>query len=201
MFKSLSYLEFIFVYGERVCSDFVDLHAALQLSQHPSLHKETPGAFLGAQLGLALQLPLGTRGLCQFCSCSWDFGVAQQGVGPQGVPRLPDGCRWTAGCSGGLPGPPLASQREVLSGAHLWDGTCLACVLGLKGEAFSVPGRWYWDLLQGGQTLSGRCCDKEHFAKSHLKRSRMSLCVCDVCVCVYMGVMCACAQQTSVWHV
>ena len=65
IFKSLSHSEFIFLHGVRMCSSFTDLHATLQLSQHPSLHKETPGAFLGAQLGLALQLPLGTPGLCQ----------------------------------------------------------------------------------------------------------------------------------------
>ena len=34
MFKSLSHLGFIFVYSERLCSNFTDLHAALQLSQH-----------------------------------------------------------------------------------------------------------------------------------------------------------------------
>ena len=34
MFKSLSHFEFIFVYGGRVCSNFTDLHAAVQLSQH-----------------------------------------------------------------------------------------------------------------------------------------------------------------------
>ena len=34
MFKSLSHFEFIFVHGVRVYSEFIDLHAALQLSQH-----------------------------------------------------------------------------------------------------------------------------------------------------------------------
>ena len=33
-FKSLSRFEFIFVYGERVCSNFIDLHMAVQLSHH-----------------------------------------------------------------------------------------------------------------------------------------------------------------------
>ena len=33
LFKSLSHFEFIFVYGVRVCSNFIDLHAAAQLSQ------------------------------------------------------------------------------------------------------------------------------------------------------------------------
>ena len=32
--KSLSYFEFIFVYGVRMCSNLIDLHAAIQLSQH-----------------------------------------------------------------------------------------------------------------------------------------------------------------------
>ena len=39
MFKSLSHLEFIFVHGERVCSSFIDLHAAVQPSQHHHLLK------------------------------------------------------------------------------------------------------------------------------------------------------------------
>ena len=34
MFKSLNYLEFILVHGVRVCSNFIDLHAAVQLSQN-----------------------------------------------------------------------------------------------------------------------------------------------------------------------
>uniref|UniRef100_A0A8D1L5E0 Secreted protein n=1 Tax=Sus scrofa TaxID=9823 RepID=A0A8D1L5E0_PIG len=33
-FKSLSHFEFIFVHGLRVCSSFIDLHAAVQFSQH-----------------------------------------------------------------------------------------------------------------------------------------------------------------------
>ena len=33
LFKSLSYFEFIFVYGVRVFSSFTDLHAAVQVSQ------------------------------------------------------------------------------------------------------------------------------------------------------------------------
>ena len=32
MFKSLSHFEFIFVYGERVCSNFIDLYVAVQPS-------------------------------------------------------------------------------------------------------------------------------------------------------------------------
>ena len=34
IFKYLSHFEFIFVYGVRECSDFIGLHAAVQLSQH-----------------------------------------------------------------------------------------------------------------------------------------------------------------------
>ena len=34
MFKSLSHFEFIFVHGVRVCSSFIDLHVAVQFSQH-----------------------------------------------------------------------------------------------------------------------------------------------------------------------
>ena len=30
IFKSLSHFEFIFVHGVRVCSSFIDLHAAVQ---------------------------------------------------------------------------------------------------------------------------------------------------------------------------
>ena len=36
--KSLSHFEFFFVYGVRVCSNFIDLHAAVQLSQHHWKH-------------------------------------------------------------------------------------------------------------------------------------------------------------------
>ena len=39
MFKSLSHFEFIFVHGVRVCSYFIDLHAAVQFSQHHLLKK------------------------------------------------------------------------------------------------------------------------------------------------------------------
>ena len=34
IFKSLSHFELIFVYGVWVCSDFIDLHITVQLSQH-----------------------------------------------------------------------------------------------------------------------------------------------------------------------
>ena len=33
-FKSLSHFEFIFVYGVTECSNIIDLHEAVQLSQH-----------------------------------------------------------------------------------------------------------------------------------------------------------------------
>ena len=39
MFKSISHFEFIFVHGVRVCSNFTDLHAAVQLSQHHLLKR------------------------------------------------------------------------------------------------------------------------------------------------------------------
>ena len=41
IFKSLSYVKFIFVYGVRLCSNFIDLHAALQLSQHYLLKRSS----------------------------------------------------------------------------------------------------------------------------------------------------------------
>ena len=37
MFKSLSYFEFLFVHGVRVCSGFIDLHAVVQVSQQSLL--------------------------------------------------------------------------------------------------------------------------------------------------------------------
>ena len=37
--KSLSHFEFIFLYVVRVCSNFIDLHAAVQLSEHHSLKR------------------------------------------------------------------------------------------------------------------------------------------------------------------
>ena len=39
MFKSLSHFAFIFVDGMRVCSNFIDLHVAAQLSQHDLLKR------------------------------------------------------------------------------------------------------------------------------------------------------------------
>ena len=39
IFKSLSHFEFIFVYGVRVYSNFIDLHAAVQLSPHHLLKR------------------------------------------------------------------------------------------------------------------------------------------------------------------
>ena len=39
IFKSLSHFEFIFVYVVRACSNFIDLHVALQLSQHHLLKR------------------------------------------------------------------------------------------------------------------------------------------------------------------
>ena len=39
MFKFLSYSEFIFVYGMRVCSNFIALHVAVQLFQHHLLRR------------------------------------------------------------------------------------------------------------------------------------------------------------------
>ena len=42
MSKSFSHFEFIFVHGVRVCSNFICLHAAVQLSQHHSLKRLFP---------------------------------------------------------------------------------------------------------------------------------------------------------------
>ena len=39
IFKSLSHFEFVSVYGMKEYSDFVDLHAAVQLSQHHLLKR------------------------------------------------------------------------------------------------------------------------------------------------------------------
>ena len=39
IFKSLSHFEFIFVYSVRECSNFIDLHEAVQLSQHHLLKR------------------------------------------------------------------------------------------------------------------------------------------------------------------
>ena len=42
IFKSLSHFEFIFVHGLRVCSSFIDLHAAVHFSQHHLLKRLVP---------------------------------------------------------------------------------------------------------------------------------------------------------------
>ena len=39
IFKSLSHFKFIFVDGVKECSNFIDLHAAVQLSQHHLLRR------------------------------------------------------------------------------------------------------------------------------------------------------------------
>ena len=39
IFKSLSHFEFIFVYDVQVCSNIIDLHVAVQLSQHHLLKR------------------------------------------------------------------------------------------------------------------------------------------------------------------
>ena len=39
MFKSLSHFEFIFAHGVRVCSNVIDLHEFVQLSQHHLLKR------------------------------------------------------------------------------------------------------------------------------------------------------------------
>ena len=39
MFKSVGHFEFIFVRGVRMCSNFIDLHAAVKISQHHMLKK------------------------------------------------------------------------------------------------------------------------------------------------------------------
>ena len=39
IFRSLNHFEFIFVYGEKVCSKSTDLHAPVQLSQHHLLRR------------------------------------------------------------------------------------------------------------------------------------------------------------------
>ena len=46
VFKSLSYFEFIFVYGVTVCSNFTDLCEAVQLSQHPLLKDCLPALYI-----------------------------------------------------------------------------------------------------------------------------------------------------------
>jgi len=52
IFRSLNHLEFIFVYGVE-CSNFIDLHVAVQISQHHldcffSIDCRCVGIFLGA---------------------------------------------------------------------------------------------------------------------------------------------------------
>ena len=41
IFKSLSHLEFILGHGVRVCSNFIDFHATVELSQHYLLKRVT----------------------------------------------------------------------------------------------------------------------------------------------------------------
>ena len=41
LFKSLSHFEFIFVYGVRECSNFIDFHVAVKISQYDLLKKQS----------------------------------------------------------------------------------------------------------------------------------------------------------------
>ena len=50
IFKSLSHFEFIFVDGVRVCSDFMDLHVAVHLSEHHLLKTVFSPCFILASL-------------------------------------------------------------------------------------------------------------------------------------------------------
>ena len=82
IFKSLSHSEFIFLPGVRVCSSLTDLDATLQLSQHPSLHRDSrslPGCPAGSGLATSsgdtwtlpiLQLLLRLRGGPAGCGSS-----------------------------------------------------------------------------------------------------------------------------------
>ena len=46
MFKSLSHSEFIFMHGVGVCSSFIDLNAAVQVSQHHLLMRLSLSHFI-----------------------------------------------------------------------------------------------------------------------------------------------------------
>ena len=39
IFRSLNNFEFVFIYGVRDCSNFIDLHVSVQLSQHNLLKR------------------------------------------------------------------------------------------------------------------------------------------------------------------
>lgn len=45
IFKLLSQFEFLFLYGVKVCSNFIDLHTAVQLTQHHWKHIEFASIF------------------------------------------------------------------------------------------------------------------------------------------------------------
>ena len=48
--KSLSHFEFIFVHGMRVCSSFIGLHVAVQVSQQFLLNKLSSSHFMFSPL-------------------------------------------------------------------------------------------------------------------------------------------------------
>ena len=50
IFKSFSHLEFILVHGVRVCSCFIDLHAAVQVSQQFLLNRLSFSHFMSLPL-------------------------------------------------------------------------------------------------------------------------------------------------------
>ena len=57
MFKSLSHIEFIFVYGVRVCFIFTDLHAAVQFCLHHLLKRVSFSHFIFLPSLLKLNWP------------------------------------------------------------------------------------------------------------------------------------------------
>ena len=87
IFRSSNHFEFIFLYGVRECSNFIDLHAAVQLSQHHLLkrlsflriqscllcHKLIDHGYVGLLLG---SLFYSTDLYVCFCASTMLFGTA-----------------------------------------------------------------------------------------------------------------------------
>lgn len=124
--------------------------------------------------------------------------MAQQAVGPQGVLGCLMGAAGLLAAQGTAFGP-----TPITGGGALWGPPVRQHLFGLCSGAEKVKSSLFLEGNTGIYSKEARhSLGQGTFCQvSFEKQSRMNLCVCDVCVCVYMGVMCACAQQTSVWHV
>ena len=78
--KYFRHIEFIFVYGKRMCFNYIDLHKAVQFSQHHLLKKQSSPLFLPPLLRIIYSE------VAQSCPSLWDpMGCSLPGSSVHGV--------------------------------------------------------------------------------------------------------------------